>query len=77
MKLTLARLCNFEVSGSVSGRRRNQQKEEILKLSRPIPLLRLALLAAIAAPIFMQFAYGQQEVNPSWYNPGPMLPNQR
>jgi len=58
----------------VSLRRRNQQKEEILKLSRTITLLRAALLAAIAASIFMPTAYGQQEVNPSWYNPWPDAP---
>jgi len=74
MKLTLARLCDFDVDGSVSGRRRDEQKEEILKLSSTIKLLKATLLAAIAAPIFMQPAYGQQEVNPSWYDPWPDAP---
>jgi hypothetical protein len=49
-------------------------KEEILKLSRTIPFLKAALLAAITASIFMQPAYSQQEVNPSWYNPWPDAP---
>jgi hypothetical protein len=62
-------LCDFEVTGSVSGRRRDEQKEEILKLSTTITFLKAALLAAITASIFMQPAYGQQEVDPSWYNP--------
>src|SRR5215469_3182947 len=74
MKLTLARLCDFDVDGSVSGRRRDEQKEEILKLSTTITFLKAALLAAITACIFMQPAYGQQEVNPSWYNPWPDAP---
>ena len=51
------------------------KKEEILKLSRTITFLKAALLATITACIFMQPAYGQQEVNPSWYNPWPDAPN--
>jgi hypothetical protein len=67
-------LCNFEASGSVFVRRTDRQREEILKLFRTITFLKAALLAAITAPIFLQPAYGQQEVNPSWYNPWPDAP---
>jgi len=45
-----------------------------LKLSITITVLKAALLAAMAAPIFIQPAYGQQEVNPTWYNPWPDTP---
>jgi len=45
-----------------------------LKLSRTITFLKTALLAAMTACMFMQPAYGQQEVNPSWYNPWPDAP---
>ena len=41
-----------------------------MKLSRTITF-KAALLAAMAAPIFIQPAYGQQEVDPTWYNPWP------
>ena len=45
-----------------------------MKLSRTISFLKAALLAAIAAPIFIQPAYSQQEVAPGWYNPWPDAP---
>ena len=40
-----------------------------MKLYPTITFFKAALLTAIIAPIFMQPAYGQQEVNPSWYSP--------
>ena len=45
-----------------------------MKHSIMITVLKSALLAAMAAPIFIQPAYGQQEVNPTWYNPWPDTP---
>jgi len=45
-----------------------------LKHSITITVWKAALLAAMAAPIFIQPAYGQQEVNPTWYNPWPDTP---
>jgi hypothetical protein len=48
--------------------------EEILKLFRTIPCLKATLLATMTAGIFMLPAYGQEEVNPSWYNPWPDAP---
>ena len=44
-----------------------------MKRSRMITL-KAALLASLAAPIFILPAYGQQDVNPSWYNPWPDAP---
>jgi hypothetical protein len=45
-----------------------------MKLSGTITL-KAILLVGLAAPIFIQSAYGQQEVNPTWYNPWPDAPN--
>lgn len=59
---------------SVSVRRRDQRQEEVLKLSGTITFLNAVLLAAMAAPILIQPAYGQQEVDPAWYNPWPDTP---
>lgn len=44
-----------------------------MKRSRMI-ILKAALLATITAPIFIQHAYGQQEVDPTWYDPWPDAP---
>jgi hypothetical protein len=41
--------------------------------SRTITFLKAILLAAISAPIIVP-AYGQQEVDPTWYNPWPDAP---
>ena len=43
-------------------------------VSITIKFLKAALLGAITASIFMQPAYGQQEVDPNWYNPWPDAP---
>lgn len=45
-----------------------------MKLCRTNTFLKAVLLAAMAAPIFIQPAYGQQEVDPAWYNPWPPTP---
>ena len=45
-----------------------------MKLFRTITFLKATLLATIIASTFKQPAYGQQEVNPSWYNPWPDAP---
>ena len=44
-----------------------------MKHSRTI-ILKAALLATIACPILVAPAYGQQEVDPTWYNPWPDAP---
>ena len=45
-----------------------------MKLFRTITFLKVPLLAAMTVSTFTHAAYGQQEVNPSWYNPWPDAP---
>lgn len=41
-----------------------------MKLSRVI-VLKAALLGAMALPMLLVPAYGQQEIDPTWYDPWP------
>jgi hypothetical protein len=45
-----------------------------VKHSRMIIFLKAALFAALTASIFILPAYGQQDVDPAWYNPWSDVP---